>query len=173
MEKGLKTLHAAGRTASRRDRQHIGGDDVEYEEITDSRYPPPRRDGSKSHQEDVDDAFDDSAIGPDAEHSFMIGGPYDQHRSYASSTHNEQLPYTGGNITPPYSSVRSYSTPSSTGYAPTITAAPKYSPQSVTYQQPQTLPSFSSAFGVPNIPSISSVIQRQHSPHQHTAVTTR
>lgn len=157
MEKGLKTLQAAGRTASRRERQPFGGSDIEYDEITDSRYPPQQRDCTKSHQDDVDDGFNDSAIGPDAD------------RSYAPSTHNEQAPYSGGNNTPPYSSSRSFSISSSTGYTPTITAAPQFSPQPVHYQ---TLPSFSSAFGVPSIPSISSVIQHQHSPHQHTAVTT-
>lgn len=173
MEKGLKTLQSAGRTASRRERQHFGGSDGEYDEITDSRFPPTRRDRSKSHLDDGDDGFNDSALGPDADHPFLIGAQSDQHRSYASSTHNEQAPYTGGTATPPYSSGRSFSTSSSTGYTPTITAASQYSPQPVHYQQPQTLPSFSSAFGVPNIPSISSVIQHQHSPHQHTAVTTR
>lgn len=177
MEKGLKTLQATGRTASRREKQQFGDSDIECDEITDSRYPPPRRHRSKSHQDEVEEGFNDSAIGPDADHPFLMGAQSEQNRSYASSTHNEHPPYSGGNVTPPLSSHRSFSISSSTGYAPTITAAPQYSPQPIYYQQQQTLPSFSSAFGVPSIPSISSVIQHQHSPHshqhQHTAVTTR
>jgi hypothetical protein len=170
MEKGLKTLQAAGRTASRRERRRIGSEDVQYDEITDSRYPPPQQDHSKPHQDDVDDG--DSAIGPDADQHFLIGAQGDRNRSYLSSTRNEQVAYHGGTITPPFSN-STFSTPSSAIYTPNITAAPMYSPQPVTYQQSQTLPSFSSAFGTPSIPSISTVIQHQHSPHQHTAVTTR
>ena len=164
MEKGLKTLQTAGRTAARRERASQGGDlDRDDSEITDSRYPTSRR--SKSHHEDDDRSFNDSAIGPDADHPFI-----------STNRHDDQ-PYAIPSTTPSYSSSgRSYSTASSTGYTPTITAAPQFgSPmlaqsQSLPPFQPQqpTLPSFSSAFGIQSISSVMS----SHSPQRGAAVTT-
>ena len=164
MEKGLKTLQTAGRTATRRERAGLGGDlDLDDSEITDSRYPPSRR--SKSHHEDDDHSFDDSALGTDADHPFI-----------STSRHDDQS-YAVPSATPSYSpSGRSYSTASSAGYTPTITAAPQFgSPllaqsQSLPPFQPQqpTLPSFSSAFGMPSI----STVMSSHSPQRGAAVTT-
>ena len=164
MEKGLKTLQTAGRTATRRERASLGGDlDLDDSEITDSRCPPSRR--SKSHHEDDDHSFNDSAIGPDADHPFI-----------STNRHDDQS-YAIPSATPSYSSSgRSYSTASSTGYTPTITAAPQFgSPmlaqsQSLPPFQPQqpTLPSFSSAFGMPSI----STVMSSHSPQRGAAVTT-
>ena len=164
MEKGLKTLQTAGRTATRRERANLGNDlDPHNSDITDSRYATPRR--LESHQEGDEPSFNDSALGHSGNHPFIT-----------SSRHDDQ-PYTLPSATPSYSSsVRSYSTPTSTGYTPTIPNAPQFgSPmmaqsQSLPpFQPPQpTLPSFSSAFGMPSI----SAVMSSHSPQRGAAVTT-
>ncbi|MCJ1455961.1 hypothetical protein MMC28_006318 [Mycoblastus sanguinarius] len=137
MEKGLKTLKTAGRHASRRERATFGGSDF-GDEISDSHVSHISRERSKGHGED-DESFNDSAIAiaPDTDHSFTTGAA-----GLSSSR-------------PSYGSRQSFSSASSTGFTPTITASPQFAPV-----QQQTLPSFSSAFGMP---SISSVIHH-HSP---------
>ncbi len=172
MEKGLKTLQTAGRTASRRERRNLGISDFD-DEITDSRFNS-RQDRSNSHQHE-DDGFNDSAIGPDdANHPFA---------QIHSRDEQNQAPYSAGSgSTPPsFGSDRrvSYSTAaSSTGYTPTITATPQFPSQMINPQQTlpapfpqqnqQMLPSFSSAFGMPSISSV----MRNSSPHRSPAVTT-
>lgn len=180
MEKGVKTLQTAGRTASRRERQNVGLSDFD-DEITDSRFGS-NRDRSNSHRNDDDD-FNDSAIGhDDPGHPFSHGG--------SSRDEQIQAPYSAGSgSTPPSfgSSDRrvSYSTAaSSTGYTPTIANTPIFSSQIHNPQQilptpyshqpqmlpspQQQLPSFSSAFGMPSISSVMGNTSRHHSP----AVTT-
>ncbi|KAL2041479.1 hypothetical protein N7G274_005861 [Stereocaulon virgatum] len=164
MEKGLKTLQTAGRTATRRERANLGNDlDPHNSDIPDSRYATPQQSGS--HQEGDEPSFNDSGLGRSGNHPFTT-----------NSRHDDQ-PYTLPSATPSYSSsVRSYSTPTSTGYTPTIPNAPQFgSPmmaqsQSLPPLQPPqpTLPSFSSAFGMPSI----STVMSSHSPQRGAAVTT-
>ena len=159
MEKGLKTLQTAGRTASRREARANLGHDFDSDEISDNRFPHPRREGSRSHQ-DEDEVFNDSAIGPEGN---SFGPSRDEH---------QHAPYSAGGISnpsPSYSSARSFSINSNAssslaGFTSTVTAPP---PCPSAHQQPQTLPSFSAAFGMP---SISAVLH--HSPHHSPAVTT-
>ena len=152
MEKGLKTLQAAGRNASRRERQ-LNGSDI------------------GSHTGEGDDSFNDSGLGHDQDPSFLHRSHNEHQRSYASSIHNEQQHYPGGTITPPYS--RSYSVSSSSNLGSNIvnTSPMALVQQPSPYQHSQTLPSFSSAFGQPSVSSMQSGLHRQ-SPHHHTAVTT-
>ena len=162
MEKGLKTLQAAGRTASRREANlnHDGDSD----EVLDNRFSSSQGERARSHQDE--DAFNDSGIGHE-DHQFVNG---DLFRS--SRDDHQQAPYSAGglsNPSPSYSSTRSFSINSNASsslaaYTPTVTAAP---PVSSAHQPSQTLPSFSAAFGMP---SISAVLQ--HSPHHSPAVTT-
>lgn len=179
MEKGLKTLQTANRSFHRRERQ-CGNSDAEYDEFSDTRYQPPQgRDRSKSRQGDGDE-FNDSAIGPDADQPFLTNKQNDHPRSYASSqrsypssVHNEQAPFSGGAITPPYSSTaRSFSISSSTTLTPTMPAASSYHPVQQPSPSPyqQTLPSFSSAFGVPGL---NSVLHPPSSSHQLHTVTSQ
>ncbi len=165
MEKGLKTLQTAGRTASRREARANLGHDFDSDDISDSRFPPSRRERSRSHQ-DEEDGFNDSAIGPE-DHPFANGNNFGPSRD-----DHQQAPYSAGGMSDPlpsYSSARSFSINSNAssslaGFTPTVTAAPQF--PSV-HPQPQTLPSFSAAFGMP---SISGVLH--HSPHHSPAVTT-
>ena len=165
MEKGLKTLQTAGRTASRREARANLGHEFDSDEISDSRFPLSGRERSRSHQ-DEEDGFNDSAIGPE-DHQFVNGGAFGPSRD-----DHQQAPYSAGgmsNPSPSYSSARSFSINSNTssslaGFPPTITPAPQFP---AVQQQPQTLPSFSAAFGMP---SISAVLH--HSPHHSPAVTT-
>lgn len=161
MEKGLKTLQSAGRTAARRERSHITDDYLENLSNDHS----PIRSRSKS-QDNASDGFNDSAIGPDNESPFASRGQDDQ---------QHQAPYSAGSrfSTP----IRTFSTSSSSlsSLTPTITASPQFSivhtpsiPQSQQQQQ-QTLPSFSATFGMQNLgsdsmPSISSVMRSPRSP---------
>ena len=164
MEKGFKNLQTAGRTASRREARATQGHDFDSD-ISDTRFPSSRRERSRSHQ-DEEDGFNDSGIGPE-DHQFVNGNAFG-----ASRDDHQQAPYSAGgmsNPSPSYSSTRSFSIHSNAssslaGFTPTVTSAPQF--PSV-HQQSQTLPSFSSAFG---IPSISAVLQ--HSPHHSPAVTT-
>lgn len=165
MEKGLKTLQTAGRTASRREARANLGHDFDSDEIPDGRFPPSRRERSRSHQ-DEEDGFNDSAIGPE-DPSFVNGNAFGSSRD-----DHQRTPYSAGgmsNPSPSYSSARSFSINSNAssslaGFTPTVTSAPQL-PSS--HQQPQTLPSFSAAFGMP---SISAVLH--HSPRHSPAVTT-
>lgn len=180
MEKGLKTLQTAGRTASRRERQNLGLGDFD-DEITDSRFSS-NRDRSNSHRNEDDD-FNDSAIGhEDPSHPFAHGG--------SSRDEQNQAPYSAGSgsTPPPFGSPDrrvSYSTAnSSTAYTPTIVKPPMFPSQIQHTQQTlpspysqqqqmlpnpqQQLPSFSSAFGMPSISSVIGNSSRHHSP----AVTT-
>lgn len=59
MNTGLKTLQAYDQTTKRRKRQESGVRD--YDEYTDDQYLPSLLHGFKSHQEDVDNDFGDSA----------------------------------------------------------------------------------------------------------------
>lgn len=163
MERGLRDLRAAERTASRRQRQQLVGSDLD--EGTDSPYHP-QRDRSGSHQ----DGFNDSGLGNDPEHQYLPSnnnGP--QRSSYASSLHNEPAQYSAETSTPPTNSNRSYSLSSSNGYTSNILNTSPYQTihQSLpfTQPQPQTLPSFSTTFG------LQSSINR-HLPQQDPAVTT-
>lgn len=63
MDKGLKCLLTAGQTTLRRERDQYGGSDAEYDELPDSGSPVVRHDGSRPKHDDVDDGFDDSALG--------------------------------------------------------------------------------------------------------------
>ena len=163
MEKGLKTLQTAGRTASRREARANMGHDFDADEISEGRFP--RHEHSRSHQ-DQEDGFNDSAIGPE-DHSFASGNAFGSSRD-----DHQQASYSAGgmsNPSPSYTSARSFSINSNAssslpGFTPTVTAAPQF--PSV-HQQPQTLPSFSAAFGMP---SISAVLH--HSPHHSPTVTT-
>lgn len=165
MEKGLKTLQTVGRTASRRESRANLGHDFDSDDISDSRFPPSLRERSRSHQ-DEEDGFNDSAIGPE-DHPFVNSNAFGSSRD-----DQQQVPYSAGGISnpsPSYSSARSFSNNSNAssslaGFTPTVTAAPQF-PSS--HQQPQTLPSFSAAFGMP---SLSTVLH--HSPHHSPAVTT-
>ncbi|CAD6564487.1 MAG: hypothetical protein ASARMPREDX12_002683 [Alectoria sarmentosa] len=165
MEKGLKTLQTVGRTASRREARANLGREIDSDEISDSRFPPHRRERSRSHQ-DEEDGFNDSAIGPE-DHPFVNSNAFGSSRD-----DHQQAPYSAGgmsNPSPSYSSARSFSINSNAssslaGFTPTVTAAPQFPSL---HQQPQTLPSFSAAFGMP---SISAVLH--HSPHHSPAVTT-
>ena len=167
MEKGLKTLQTAGRTASRREARANLGHNFDSDEISDSRFPLSRRERSRSHQ-DEEDGFNDSAIGPE-DHPFVNSNAFG---SGSSRDDHQQTMYSAGGISnpsPSYSSARSFSINSNAssslaGFTPTVTAAPQV--PSI-HQQPQTLPSFSAAFGMP---SISAVLH--HSPHHSPAVTT-
>ena len=166
MEKGLKTLQAAGRTASRREARANMGPEFDSDEMSDSRFSSSRRDRSRSHQ-DEEDVFNDSAIGPE-DHSFVNGNAFVSNRD-----DHQQIPYSAGgmsNPSPSYSSNRSFSINSNAsssiaGFTPTVTSAPPF--PSTIHQQQQTLPSFSDAFGMP---SISAVLH--HSPRHSPAVTT-
>ena len=164
MEKGLKTLTTTGRTALRRDRDRIQssfhGSDI------DDELPPhhsPHSQRSRSHHSDN---FNDSGLGNEGDHPFTRDEP----------------PYSATSTTlPTFPSPRTHSIASSTGYTPTITAAPYPStlqpspplqqqhnlPPSFSQQPQQTLPSFSSAFG---LQSISSVMNPSHH-HRGAAVT--
>ena len=165
MEKGLKTLQTAGRTASRREARANLGHDFDSDEISDSRFSLSGRERSRSNQDD-EDGFNDSAIGPD-DHPFVNGNTFGSSRD-----DHPQASYSSGglsNPSPSYSSARSFSINSNAssslaGFTPTVTAAPQL--PSI-HQQPQTLPSFSAAFGMP---SISAVLH--HSPHNSPTVTT-
>ena len=172
MEKGLKNLQNASRSSKR----STGNGDIEYDRLSESSYTMQhhqmRQVRAKSHQDDGDD-FNDSAIGPDADHSLLGGYPNEHQRSYASSLHNEPVPYSAGTTTPPYSTTgRTFSTSSSSVMTPSITTAPAFQSvqQTSPYQQPsQTLPSFNSAFGMQHLPG---VVTRP-SPTYHNAVTTQ
>ena len=165
MEKGLKTLQTAGRTASRREARANRSHDPDSDDISDTRIPPSQRECSKSRQ-DEEDCFNDSGLGPD-DHSFGNGNAFGSSRD-----DHQQAPYSAGgmsNPSPPYSSARSFSINSNAssslaGFTPTVTAAPQFPSM---HQQPQTLPSFSTTFGMP---SISAVLR--HSPQRSPAVTT-
>lgn len=165
MEKGLKTLQTAGRTASRREARANLGHDFDSDDISDSRFLPSRRERSRSHQ-DEEDGFNDSAIGHE-DHPFINSNAFGSSRE-----EHQQAPYSAGgmsNPSPSYSSARSFSINSNASsslprFTPTVTAAPQFP---AIQQQPQTLPSFSAAFGMP---SISAVLH--HSPHNSPAVST-
>ena len=173
MEKGLKNLQTAARTASRRE-HHPSNSDPGYDGLSESPYSQQQhrapRDRSISHQDDGDE-FNDSAIGPEADQLFLNSHQNEHQRSYASSVHNEQGPNSAGTTTPPYSSTgRSFSTSSSTMMTPSIAAGFHSVQHSSPYQQPsQTLPSFNSAFGMQ---SLGSMVNR-HSPQHYSAVTTQ
>jgi len=154
MEKGLKTLQSAGRTASRRDRERTANIDDFTGDFLGDHFGPRSR--SRSH-DNISDGFNDSAIGQDPDHPF-------------SRQEDIPVPHSAGGIS---SSSRSF-TPNLTfsknsstlpGFTPTITAAPQLPMvQSPTPTQQQTLPSFSAAFGMPSpfatsMPSISGVMR--------------
>lgn len=164
MEKGLKTLQTASRTASRREALANPNPDFDSDEMLDSRFHPSRRDRSKSDQ-DEDGGFNDSGIVIGSEDPSFVNGT-----AFGSSREDhQQAPYSAGGMShpsPSFSPARSFSINSSAssslaGFTPTVTAAPQFPPQ------PQTLPSFSAAFGMP---SISAVLH--HSPRHSPAVTT-
>lgn len=189
MEKGLKTLQTAGRTASRRElgaqnsTVHASGGIIdELEDCLDINHLSPTRERSRSHP-NSDDGFNDSAIGPDADHPFATRGLEDpnHHSLRPSPQSSHQIPsfaqpYTTSSRghTPPFLppsrtfSIASSSAISSTSFTPTITAAPQFPSQLTQFpsQLPsarerqnstgsgQTLPSFSAAFGMPSISSV-------------------
>lgn len=166
MEKGLKTLQTASRTASRREARANPNSDFDSVEILEKPFHPSRRDRSGSHQDE--DPFNDSGIVVGSEeHSFVNGNALGSSRE-----DHQQAPYSAGglsNPSPSYSSARSFSINSNASsslasFTPTVTAAPQFPPVP---QQPQTLPSFSTTFGMP---SISAVLH--HSPRHSPAVTT-
>lgn len=171
MEKGLKTLTTTGRTALRRDRDRIQnsfhGSDMDDDLPT---HHSPHSHRSRSHHSDN---FNDSGLGNEGDHHFTRDEP----PYSATSTTLTNFP----------NSPRPHSITSSTGYTPTITAAPLYPSSSALQQSPplqqqhnlppsfsqqqqqqQTLPSFSSAFG---IQSISSVMNPNHHHQRGAAVT--
>ena len=188
MEKGLKTLQTAGRTAARRDRttQHntlySGGNVSDYEEYLDMNHLSPSREPSKSHP-NSDDGFNDSAIGPDTEHLFTTRSLEDLNHhslrpspksSHQAPSFTQSYPTPSRGHTPPVQppartfSNASSSAISSTGFTPTVTAAPQFPSQLPQFpsQLPsarerqnstgsgQTLPSFSAAFGMPSISTV-------------------
>ena len=165
MEKGLKNLQTAGRTASRREARANQGPDFDSDEMIDSRLSLSGRERSRSNQ-DEEDGFNDSAIGPD-DHSFVHGSVFGSSRD-----DHQQAPYPPGSLpnpSPSYSSARSFSINSNAssslaGFTPTVTAAPQFPSN---HQQTQTLPSFNATFGMPGISSV-----LRHSPHHSPAVTT-
>ena len=171
MEKGLKNLQNAKRHSTR----STANGDADYDRVLESSYTlqhQVRQVRAKSHQDDGDD-FNDSAIGPDADHSLVGGYPSEHQRSYASSLHNEPAPYSAGTTTPPYSSTgRTFSTSSSSVMTPSLATSTgfQYVQHPSPHQQPsQTLPSFNSAFGMQ---SLGNVVTRP-SPTYHNAVTTQ
>ncbi len=158
MEKGLKTLQTAGRSASRSRRQTF--DVGAIDQMTDTRYQAPL-------ESQGDDIFNDSGLGQDPEHHFLPNAQSDQRRHYATSIHTEPAPFSAGAITPPYSSNRSYSQCSSSNGISVINTSPYQTIQqpSPFQQQQQTLPSFSSAFGQPIVSSLPPATTQRRSPH--------
>ena len=171
MEKGVRTLHTAGRRASRHGYEPIEGSDAE--DTTSTRYPPPPN-RSLLHRDEGDDPFKDSGLGHDLDHPFLARSQNEHQRSYASSSHNEPIPLSGGTITPPYSSHGSYSLSSSSGVNSAIANSSQFPlfQQPSPLQPPQSLPSFSAAFGSSGNPSFQTPLPRQSPHHQHTVVTT-
>ena len=165
MEKGLKTLQTAGRTASRREARSNQGHDFDSDDISDSRLTLSGRERSRSHQ-DEEDGFNDSAIGPE-DHLLVHGSGFGSSRD-----DHQQAPFSAGSLPnppPSYGSARSFSINSNAssslaGFTPTVTASPQF-PSS--HQQPQTLPSFNATFGMPGISAV-----LRHSPNHSPAVTT-
>ena len=169
MEKGLKPLLAVGRR-----RPHVANpsDDLEDDGIIpDSRYASSRV--SKSNHDEDENSFNDSGIGIGHDVSDLPFPPLQT--THPPNRHNNDAPYSSGG--------RSYSTASSTGFTPKNPAAPTFGSPMMTQNQglpspfaqaqsqspgQTSLPSFSSAFG---IPSISSVIH-SHEPGRGAAVTT-
>lgn len=176
MEKGLKTLQAAGRTASRRERNASHSalpsiSDVEAEEINPySDCIIQQSSKSRPHSEDN---FNDSAIGQEGEHPFTFGGPSARSSPPSSNQILSQYhhPYptpTGGHspqFPPPLRTYSNASDMSSMGLTPTITAAPPF-PSQLSLANPsvqfpsqrrssgggQQLPSFNDAFGLQRLP---------------------
>ena len=155
MEKGLKNLSTANRNYSRRRQNQLSGSDVD--EQTQSPYLL-NRGRSGSHQNESDERFNDSGLGPEPENPYYHSNN-DHQQPYTSGIHTEPAQYTTGVITPSTSS-RSYSVSSSTGgtYHSTnlLNNSPSYQPfhPPSSFSQPQTtLPSFSTTFGPPSIPT--------------------
>ncbi len=162
MGKGLKTLQTAYRTALRREAHANLSHDFDSDDISDSCISLSRRKRSQSHQ-DEEDGFNDSAIGPE-DHPFVKSNA-----SGSSRDDHQQAPYSAGGIfypspsTTPSFSINSNAYSLLAGPTPTVTAAPQFP---YIQQQPQTLPSFSVAFGMP---SISAALHR--SPYNSPALT--
>lgn len=159
MEKGIKTLQTASR---RREARANPNPDFDSDEILDTRFHPSRRDRSGSHPNE--DSFDSGIVIGSEEHSFIIGNAF-----RSSREDHPHAPYSAGGMSNPSSSyspagsvsINSNVSSSLAGFTPTVTAAPQLPP---IHQNSQTLPSFSTTFG------ISSVIH--HSPRHSPAVTT-
>ena len=129
MEKGLKNLTAAGRTASRREVANLGTSP--YDDNMNI-HPTSERKRSLGHSDEAD-SFPDNAMVHDLDHPFRTG-PQDEH---------QQTPFSAGGLSSSTPSGRSFSTSSSTFITPTVSSAAQFSPHQ------RKLPSFSSTFGAP------------------------
>ena len=157
MERGLKTLQTANRTASRRSRRPSGGTDNAYDDGSGGQYPS-RPDQARPNQDEEDDTFNDSAIDPGSDHHGFHSSSIEHQHPYTPINHDQAL-YPAGTITPTYSS-------SSLSYPSTLISSPyQIIPQPSPHQQPERLPSFSSTFGPATIPTTQSVINRHSPPH--------
>lgn len=159
MEKGLKTLQTAGRTATRRERtaQHL----QPSPDIEENRYllQPQLYERSKSHpSSEMDESFNDSAIGPDpAEQpfstSFNLSSPPSVQRN-AQAIHPYRPSYAESYTPPSRPPVRTFSDASlsslssAAGFTPMPTQLPSQISNVRHSPTPQKLPSFSAAFGI-------------------------
>ena len=154
MEKGFKTLIATGKSAIRREQSRPQGSfpssDID-EDLPNHHSPVSHR--SRSHHSDRGHSFNDSGLGGDPS--------FPDENSYSATV----------TTLPPFSSPHgTHSITSSTAYPPTM-KTPPYLPSASLQQSPplqqQTLPSFSTAFGMEGI---ASVMNPSH--HQRGAAVT-
>ena len=181
MEKGLKTLQTAGRAASRRERDralentalHPSGAISDFDDYLTLS---PSRERSRSHP-NSDDGFNDSAIGPDTDPSFTRPSPRLSHQAPSTFSNNiSSYPTPSRNHSPasfPPPPNRTFSNASSisvlssnAGFTPTSLSGtqplfPSQLPSASARERQnsisgsgtsgQTLPSFSTTFGMPSL----------------------